>query len=57
MPWFGSISDDDTSLTTGLSKPVMISHGLLRSQALPDVPAKYSWIQEAVEQMTLCKVS
>ena len=53
---FGTGTADDMALSSGMRAPVLAAYALLRSRALPDVPAKYSFVQEEIEQMTLCKV-
>lgn len=53
---FGSGTADDVALSSGMKAPVLAAYAVLRSRALPDVPAKYSWIQDEIEQLTLCKV-
>ena len=52
---FGRPSDADTAPTAGLVRPVIVALALLRSRSLPAVPAKAAWVQDYVEQLTLCK--
>jgi hypothetical protein len=53
---FGNGVADDISISSGMRAPVLAAYAILRSRALPDVPAKYSFIQEEIEQLTVCKV-
>lgn len=52
---FGRRSDDYAAMWGGLKEPVVVELSLLRDRGQPNVPAKYSWVQEIVEQLTLCK--
>ena len=52
---FGAGTNDDISLTAGMRRPVLAAFALLRSRKLPDVPARYAWIQDEIELVSLCK--
>jgi len=52
---FGKTNQDYAAPWAGLKQPLMIELSVLRDRKLPQVHAKFSWIQDAVEQLTLCK--
>ncbi|KAI8477082.1 MAG: hypothetical protein J3K34DRAFT_399332 [Monoraphidium minutum] len=52
---FGKDSQDYAGPMGGLKEPVSIELAILRSKALPGVHAKFSFVQEVFEQLTLCK--
>ena len=39
----------------GLARPVMVQQSYMRSRTSGLAPIKYSWVLDAVEQLTLCK--
>lgn len=45
---FATPADGDIALTSGMRRPVAVAYALLRSRQLPNVPAKYSWLQDQV---------
>eukprot|EP00775_Hariotina_reticulata_P007191 gene7191-7405_t len=52
---FGSGFDGYTATNAGMKRPVFLQSTWLRSRATPDMPIKYQFIIDVLEQLTLCK--
>jgi len=52
---FGRGSQDLISHTSGMKAPVHVQMSFMKSIGDPNVPGKFGWILEALEQITLCK--
>uniref|UniRef100_A0A383WHX7 FAD-binding PCMH-type domain-containing protein n=1 Tax=Tetradesmus obliquus TaxID=3088 RepID=A0A383WHX7_TETOB len=52
---FGKANNDYSSVTSGMKNPIYVELTNARSRKLPGVPAKYAFVQDAMEQLTLCK--
>lgn len=52
---FGRGSADNTGTTSGMRMPVFVELTWIKSRKLPEAPGKYSFVQDIIEQLTLCK--
>jgi L-gulonolactone oxidase len=52
---FGKGSGDYMAPFGGLKDPVMVELSYLRDRTQPQLQAKFAWVQDAAEQLTLCK--
>jgi hypothetical protein len=52
---FGKGNSDYTSVTSGMTNPIYVELTYTKTRKLPGVPAKYQFVQDAMEQLTLCK--
>jgi hypothetical protein len=52
---FGKASDDYIAPFGGMKDPVMVELSLIRNRNLPNLQAKFAWVLDTVEQLTLCK--
>ena len=52
---FGRGYDGFTATTSGLKRPVFLQSTWLRSRATPKSPIRYQFVQDLIEQLTLCK--
>ncbi|WIA41068.1 hypothetical protein OEZ86_004702 [Tetradesmus obliquus] len=52
---FGKANNDYSGVTSGMKNPIYVELTNARSRKLPGVPAKYAFVQDAMEQLTLCK--
>ncbi|WIA11663.1 hypothetical protein OEZ85_011764 [Tetradesmus obliquus] len=52
---FGRTPESYIGNAAGLKEPVYTQQQMLASKATPGVPTRYEWVQEAYEQLTLCK--
>jgi hypothetical protein len=52
---FGRGSADNIAVTSGMRNPIYVELTYLRSRKLPLVPGKYQFVQDILEQLTLCK--
>jgi hypothetical protein len=52
---FGKGNSDYSSVTSGMKNPIYVELTTAKSRKLADVPAKYQFVQDAMEQLTLCK--
>lgn len=52
---FGSSNNDFSSVTSGMKSPVYVELTYAKSRKVKHAPAKYQFVQDIMEQMTLCK--
>ena len=52
---FGKTPDSLVGMAAGLKQPVYVQQQMLVSRNTPGVPSRYEWVQEAYEQLMLCK--
>jgi hypothetical protein len=52
---FGKGNSDYSSVTSGMKNPIYVELTTAKSRKLANVPAKYQFVQDAMEQLTLCK--
>lgn len=52
---FGKGNNDFSSITSGMKSPVYLEVTFIKTRKLTDVPAKYQYYMDAIEQLTLCK--
>ena len=52
---FGTSNDDNMAATSGMVNPMYVELTYTKSRKLPGVPGKYQFVQDAMEQLTLCK--
>lgn len=52
---FGLTPESYISDAAGLKAPVYIQQQMLVARGTPGVPTRYEWVQEAYEQLLLCK--
>lgn len=52
---FGQGTSDHMSVTSGMRNPIYVELTYLKSRKLPGVPGKYQFVQDIMEQLTVCK--
>eukprot|EP00878_Enallax_costatus_P027539 GHUV01029665.1.p1 GENE.GHUV01029665.1~~GHUV01029665.1.p1 ORF type:complete len:405 (+),score=109.11 GHUV01029665.1:2150-3364(+) len=52
---FGNRNDDNTAVTSGTKMPVYVELTYARSRKITGAPAKYQFVMDLMEQITLCK--
>lgn len=52
---FGKGNNDFSSVTSGMKNPVYVELTYAKSRKVPQAPAKYQYVMDAFEQLTLCK--
>lgn len=52
---FGRATQDNTAVTSGMRNPIYVELTYMKSRKLHGVPAKYQWVQDIMEQLTVCK--
>jgi hypothetical protein len=52
---FGRATDDNIAVTSGMRNPIYVELTYIKTRKLPNVPAKYQFVQDLLEQLTLCK--
>lgn len=52
---FGRATQDNTAVISGMRNPIYVELTYMKSRKLHDVPAKYQWVQDIMEQLTVCK--
>jgi hypothetical protein len=52
---FGKGNNDFTAVTSGMKNPVYVELTYVKSRKLAGVPAKYAYVQDLMELITLCK--
>jgi hypothetical protein len=52
---FGKSNNDHMSVTSGMRNPIYVELTYMKSRKLPGVPAKYQFVQDIMEQLTVCK--
>jgi hypothetical protein len=52
---FGKANSDHMSVTSGMRNPIYVELTYMKSRKLPGVPAKYQFVQDIMEQLTVCK--
>ena len=52
---FGAPTDRLLAMGAGLKEPMFAQNLMLGSRSTPGLPSRYEWVQEAWEQMLLCK--
>lgn len=52
---FGNRNNDYTAVTSGMKQPVYVELTYTKSRKITHAPAKYQFVMDLMEQITLCK--
>jgi hypothetical protein len=52
---FGRATSDNIAVTSGMRNPIYVELTYMKSRKVPGTPGKYQFVQDLLEQMTLCK--